>query len=839
MTVPDLTNIKLWIVVPQASVNYVHNPTHATPQGITGFTASGGSTSIALSDTEQRWGAYSCKVTPDTGVAANVQYDGVPIVNGTAYVFSVYIKGVAGQAMRIYIANNAGAAKATTTFTATGYWQRVQVTHTGAETASDYELWVVRDSVASTAVFYVDGWQYEVGSVATTFFSGYSKGFGTGDLEYYWQGEERNSPSVRTELTRAGGRLLDISTYAELVSIAGLGHGEWNQLFTSLSNGGAYYQQHIRTARNFSIVVDFVGNNLGEVQADKNAILEAIRPDLLEGQPLKIVYQGFNDAGAEASHPVEIICVPQPGSLADPADNPVHQRAAMNFTIPSGLLDAHFEEGKALDLKAETTMSYIAKRDGDGNWVVFDTDHYDPIIDALNGSVECIVEAPNGDIYVGGAFTNAGGEGDADYIAKWSKANQAWEAVKTGFNGQVNAITFDANGDLYVGGLFTDLGDANGDRIVKITSAGVLTSLGTGISTGGDSVVSLVIDPSTGYLYVGGKIADAGGVANTVNIAMWNGTTWSALATGLNGTVNALHFAPNGNLYIGGAFTNADGTDGDYICFWDGTAFNPIWAPNSDTGTELNAAVESIDFSSSGNLIVGGSFTNAGGVAAADYIAKWDGAKWSALGTGANLTVTEVHCPSSGGVYVVGLFTSIGGLTLTDRVAFWTNGAWQPLDIDLPGTDEIYAILTTSDGSLYLGGNFTGTAVTGILANAIETFVSVGNANTYPFIQMHGPGVLQSIINYSTGKRINFDGLTLQAGEWVNLRLDPNALKMVSSWRGNIMHYVAAGSDYGNFYLKPDLNKISVFMPSGTDANSHGMMVWSPKFWNIEGAKFI
>jgi hypothetical protein len=125
------------------------------------------------------------------------------------------------------------------------------------------------------------------------------------------------------------------------------------------------------------------------------------------------------------------------------------------------------------------------------------------------------------------------------------------------------------------------------------------------------------------------------------------------------------------------------------------------------------------------------------------------------------------------------------------------------------------------------------------LANTIETFVSVGNANTYPFIQMHGPGVLQSIINYSTNKRINFEGLTLQAGEWINLRLDPNALKMVSSWRGNIMHYVAAGSDYGNFYLKPDLNKISIFMPSGTTDASHGMMVWSPKFWNIEGAKFI
>ena len=73
------------------------------------------------------------------------------------------------------------------------------------------------------------------------------------------------------------------------------------------------------------------------------------------------------------------------------------------------------------------------------------------------------------------------------------------------------------------------------------------------------SVSDIAFDSTNNVLYAGGLFTDAGGV--TVNyIAKWNGTTWSALGTGMNSSVNALAFDSTNNvLYVGGNFTTAGG----------------------------------------------------------------------------------------------------------------------------------------------------------------------------------------------------------------------------------------------------------------------------------------
>ena len=59
-------------------------------------------------------------------------------------------------------------------------------------------------------------------------------------------------------------------------------------------------------------------------------------------------------------------------------------------------------------------------------------------------------------LYVGGAFTDAGGDPSGDYLAQWSGG--AWKkAASTPLTGAVNAIAF-RNGKLYVGGVFTNAG---------------------------------------------------------------------------------------------------------------------------------------------------------------------------------------------------------------------------------------------------------------------------------------------------------------------------------------------------------------------------------------------
>jgi len=160
----------------------------------------------------------------------------------------------------------------------------------------------------------------------------------------------------------------------------------------------------------------------------------------------------------------------------------------------------------------------------------------------------------------------------------------------------------------------------------------------------------------------------------------------------------------------------------------------------------------------------------------------------------------------------------------------------------LPGTSTVvYAVLPASDGSLYIGGMFSTAGSSGENAKtglvALNLNVTSASANTYPFIQIHGPGTLKAITNYTTGKSVMFDGLTLRAGEWINLSFDPLNLQFKGGWegRGNLMRYVVPGSDYGDFYLKPGGNALSLFM-TDTDANTHAFTFWTPLFWGLDGA---
>jgi hypothetical protein len=867
MTAPVLAHKKFWIVKPKAGRNYVKNPRFDKPDGVEDWLASGSGVTIVLTGDYARRGAYSLQVNTATGIASSAYYDNVSITSGLDYTFSVDVKGVAGQAMRIVIADSSHAAKATKTFTATGYWQRVEATLTATETSSTYELWVTRDAVASTAVFYVDGAQFEQESKATTFMHGYGAGC-------KWDGAIRNSDSIRSAYTGLGGELLDLDDYCSVASVTGLGHGDWNQIVTKMTSGGDLYQDHIRKSRQFSIVIDFTGDTLGEIETNRKVLIDALRPDLLDGAKVdeqfginwgsdvrphgeRIVrYQGFAANGDEATNPIDIRCVPLPATLTDTPDLPTYQRAVLNFGVPSGLLDGAYQEGKELDLYADFPAEYIVKRDPDGNWCKWNGSAYVNPLAGVNGIVYDIKEAPNGDIYVCGSFTGVSNGGSAvantKGIARWSKASQVWQAVGDPNTGAtityIYTMAFDAAGDLYVGGNFTNLaGIANADYFAKYTvSTNTWSALGSGIAGSRSDVSSIAISP-TGVIYIGGGFTEASGNTNCKYIAYWNGSVWAPLATGLNYDVYCLNFQSDGSsgstmpkyrLLIGGAFTDADGANGDYFCYWSGSSFKSF----TDFGaTELNGSVQSIDINPNGTIVIGGNFTNAGGDANADYVAAWRGNNWGALmAGGVNSLVNTVYCADNSDIYLGGKFTQSGGLTLTDRVVKSVQGAFQPLDIDLPGTENILAIFIASDGSLYLGGAFSTAgasenAKTGVVA--LNLNVASASANTYPYIQIAGPGTLKSIVNYSTGANVSFDGLTLLAGEWVSFNFDPVTLKFQGGWngRGNLLRYVNAGSDYGNFYLKPGANNISLFMDD-TDANTSAMIMWTPKFWGLDGA---
>jgi hypothetical protein len=102
---------------------------------------------------------------------------------------------------------------------------------------------------------------------------------------------------------------------------------------------------------------------------------------------------------------------------------------------------------------------------------------------------------------------------------------------------------------------------------------------------------------SGGTLYAGGDFTTAGGTAAN-SIAQWNGSSWSALGSGMNSTVRALAVS-GGRFYAGGYFTTAGGKVSAYAAgailplYWLSIQAN---APGPRTNTLTYLGVPSVSY---------------------------------------------------------------------------------------------------------------------------------------------------------------------------------------------------------------------------------------------------
>jgi hypothetical protein len=171
-------------------------------------------------------------------------------------------------------------------------------------------------------------------------------------------------------------------------------------------------------------------------------------------------------------------------------------------------------------------------------------------------------------LYAAGGFTNAGGVA-VNHIARWDGAS--WSALGSGLGSWVyDLAVFDDGGGpaLYAAGIFTSAGGVAANRVAKWNGTS-WSALGSGMGDYGVNALGVFDDGSGAALYAGGSFSSAGGSAAN-RIAKWDGSSWSALGSGLPSYVTALAPFDDGGgpaLFVGGDFCASPGGD-SFVAEW-------------------------------------------------------------------------------------------------------------------------------------------------------------------------------------------------------------------------------------------------------------------------------
>lgn len=381
-----------------------------------------------------------------------------------------------------------------------------------------------------------------------------------------------------------------------------------------------------------------------------------------------------------------------------------------------------------------TTLNYFARLNG-ANW--------QPVGAGLNGIGETLYLL-NNQLYVGGQFTTA----DGVTVNRVARLNgNTFAAMGAGFANNEVICLGSYNGSLYAGGSFTQSGTVSLNRLARWTGT-AWADVGAGVNS---AVYSLLEynDGSGNALFVGGafsvagvdplhylvrwngvewaQIADfngptyclaafndgggakliAGGVFSAVGtpansppvyagyIAEWNGTYASDLGHGLNGQPYAFT-QHNGDLYVGGSFSRADGAVVDRIARFTGSTMERV-------GTyDFIGDVRALT-SFGGQLWAGGDFYFSAG-SGYRYVARFDGTNWLAAGNGLNSSIYNLTTFNNQ-LYAGGAFSANGTNTITiGRVALWNGTDWAQVG---DGFNSYVYDMAVYNNELYACGIFT------------------------------------------------------------------------------------------------------------------------------------
>jgi len=311
---------------------------------------------------------------------------------------------------------------------------------------------------------------------------------------------------------------------------------------------------------------------------------------------------------------------------------------------------------------------------------------------AFNSAPKKLAVSTNGSLYAYGDMTKVGMT-TINYIAKWDGKQWVNEGAglalsSTADYGGCSTMAFDQNNKAYAGGAFS----APAEAIVQKTGT-QWSAFETDIpkNPNGNSCDLLIFDNARSYLYAFGNPTSFDGARSnyryytkpitppSVSAENWvsigKATTVAKHNSDIiaDGTVNTMIIDNNNHLYVGGHFLKIGTTNASAVAKWDGAKWSALGnglrgIGYEELGETKGAYIQDLNFDNAGKLYAAGTFTGV----TTDFDEGRNNSNGFSIGRfdGTNWTASCKGCPQINDITFTttnGLYGSAWGLDLKEK----------------------------------------------------------------------------------------------------------------------------------------------------------------------------
>ena len=335
--------------------------------------------------------------------------------------------------------------------------------------------------------------------------------------------------------------------------------------------------------------------------------------------------------------------------------------------------------------------------------------------DGFNNTVRTLSIQADGNLIVGGDFLSFNGK-PLSYLTRLKIDGTVDPDFDTGsgFNGKIYTSCTQPDGKIIVGGNFTGFNGVSTGRLIRLNSDGSQDMAFNTLVAATTGIISQIALQPDGKIIIAGSFTKYNGITvNRIARILPDGNLDTSFDTGSGApaNINSVVIQPDGKIILAGNFIKFDGVDANKII-----RLNPDGSIDTGftTGTGFDNDTNAMVLQPDGKIILGGEFTAYNGTASNRIIRlNADGTIDSSFLSGTGLSSGAVHVikiDSSGNIMVGGSFTDLYNGSDVNRLLFLNADGTKKSDFDIgygPASASVLALSNSSDGYWFVGGSFS------------------------------------------------------------------------------------------------------------------------------------